>query len=149
MLFDINERGGYNLNNWNNAQNGVSDVSKLAEVFNWAATVPERPFTLMNEFNRIAGNPEYGGFKFGRGARVVDRALTGLGVLGLIAGTTLALTVIPGTAVTGGGIVLGLCAIKCTATAAAALTEGVVKVGNALFNKKIGVGPTPSPTPKP
>lgn len=122
----------------------------LGDAFNWAAKVPDRPFTLMNEFNRVAGNPEYGGFKFGRGARIVDRALTGLGVLGLIAGTTLAITSIPGSAVTAGSIVLGLCVVKCTATAAAALTEGVVKVGNALFNKKTGVGPaTASPTPKP
>ncbi|MEZ0260595.1 MAG: hypothetical protein ACAH80_06265 [Alphaproteobacteria bacterium] len=126
-------------------------MSWVSEAFNWAATPPERPFTLGNEFNRIAGNPEYGGFKFGRAARIIDRALTGIGVAGLIFGTGAAMTaILPGAAVTSGGIVLGLCVVKVAATTVAALTDGVAKVGNALLNKKIGVGPaTASPTPKP
>jgi hypothetical protein len=141
----------YNLIVWNNVQKGVSIVSWVSDAFNWAAQVPERPFTLGNEFNRIAGNPEYGSFKFGRGARIVDRLLTGTGLAILALGTGAALTaVIPGATVTSGGIVLGLCVIKVGATTVAALTEGAVKVGNALFNKKVGVGSaTANPTPKP
>ena len=123
----------------------------LSDAFNWAAQVPERPFTLGNEFNRLAGNPEYGGFKFGRGARIVDRLLTGVGMAILTLGTGAAVMgALPGAAVTSSGIVLGVCVIKVGATAAAALTEGVVKVGNSLLNKKTGVGSaTANPTPKP
>jgi hypothetical protein len=119
----------------------------VRDAFNWAAEAPKRPFTLMNEFNRLAGNKEYGGFKFGRAARIVDRTIMATGLLTVLGGAFF----LSGGGASVAGVALSMGIIKIGATAVAALTDGAVKVGRAIANassKKVGAGPS-GPTPSP